>query len=25
VFKYKVVIGGDLTDAQINDLAKQFK
>ena len=25
VFKYKVVIGGDLTDAQINELAKNFK
>jgi len=24
-FKYKVVIGGDLTDAQINELAKNFK
>ncbi|MCX6308716.1 MAG: PmoA family protein, partial [Bacteroidia bacterium] len=24
-FKYKVVIGGDLTDAQINEMAKQFK
>ncbi|OFY68341.1 MAG: hypothetical protein A2Y71_13310 [Bacteroidetes bacterium RBG_13_42_15] len=25
VFKYKVVIGGDLTDAQIGELAKNFK
>lgn len=24
-FKYKVVIGGDLTDAEINAMAKQFK
>ncbi len=24
-FKYKVVIGGDLSDAQINEMSKQFK
>jgi hypothetical protein len=24
-FKYKVVIGGDLTDAQINEMSQQFK
>ncbi len=25
VFKYKIVIGGNLTDAQINEIAKKFK
>ncbi len=25
IFRYKIVIGGDLTDAEINELAKKFK
>ena len=25
IFKYKIVIGGDLTDAEINELARKFK
>ena len=24
VFKHKVVIGGDLTDAEVNEMAKKF-